>query len=205
VLMGHSTGCQDVMEYLTGKGTERRAKIDGGILQAPVSDREAVVSFLPPGVYEMSCSAAQKMVEEGKGDEALPTLHSQPIYQSSAPISANRLLSLLSPNHDGDDDYFSSDLTGTQLLKSFGSLPEYAPLCILFSGADEYVPPSIDKKALVERWIGAVKGGKGRVDEVNSGIVEGGSHNLKGNEEAVGELTRRVNGFVSGLGEQANL
>lgn len=33
VVMGHSTGCQDVMEYVTGKGHDQRPPIDGAVLQ----------------------------------------------------------------------------------------------------------------------------------------------------------------------------
>ena len=39
VVMGHSTGCQDVMEYVVGKG-EYGGGIEGGVLQAGVSDRQ---------------------------------------------------------------------------------------------------------------------------------------------------------------------
>lgn len=68
MLLGHSTGCQDVMEYLTGIGHEKRPAIDGAIIQAPASDREAIVKDMDPELYQSSCKAAKKMVEEGHGD-----------------------------------------------------------------------------------------------------------------------------------------
>ena len=47
VIMGHSTGCQDCMQYLTGTGADKRPHVDGAVLQAPVSDREALAADLP--------------------------------------------------------------------------------------------------------------------------------------------------------------
>ncbi|ESZ96462.1 hypothetical protein SBOR_3194 [Sclerotinia borealis F-4128] len=197
ILMGHSTGCQDVMEYLTGPGHETNAPIDGGITQAPVSDREALGQEMDADILKSSISLAQKMVEAGDGEEILPSSATQGFFPS--PVCARRWLSLASPNHDGDDDYFSSDLTDEQLKKTFGSLPARSPLCILFSGNDGYVPKYIDKEALVKRWIEFVKKGDGKVDEENSGVIPGASHNLTRSPEAVPELVKRVLGFLKGL------
>lgn len=203
-MMGHSTGCQDVMEYLTSAGNDTRAPIDGGIIQAPASDREAIVMAMDPAVYAESCAVAQAMVASGDGKEILPSREMKGF--SLVPVSANRWLSLASPNHDGDDDYFSSDLTDEQLMKSFGALPARSPLCILISGSDEYMPKTIDKADLVKRWIGFVKKGKGKADEENSGVLEGASHNLSGNpKDVVSGLTSRVLGFLDGLPSQSNL
>lgn len=198
VLMGHSTGCQDVMEYLTGPGHEERAPIDGGIIQAPASDREAMEMLLDPKILKESCLVAQAMVASGNGEEIMPSRETAGFFP--APVCARRWLSLASPNHDGDDDYFSSDLTDEQLMKTFGSLPAHSPLCILYSGSDEYVPASIDKNQLVQRWISIAKRGKGTVDEQNSGVMDGASHNLDGNApEVVNGLVKRVLGFLGTL------
>lgn len=189
------------MEYLTGKGHASRAPVDGGLIQAPASDREAIL-LDPKGAasYEKDCKAAQAMVDAGNGDQILP------VKAFPCPVTAKRWLSLASPNHDGDDDYFSSDLTDEKLMRNFGALPAKSPLCILYSGADEYVPPSIDKEALVKRWIGIIKRGEGIVDEANSGVMEGASHNLeKDSEDVVQRLVKRVLGFLNGLSTQSNL
>lgn len=203
VLMGHSTGCQDVMEYLTGLGHETNAPIDGVIIQAPVSDREALGEVMDADVLKTGTALAQKMVDAGDGEEVLPSSATHGFFPS--PVCARRWLSLASPNHDGDDDYFSSDLTDEQLKKTFGRLPARSPLCILYSGSDEYVPKFIDKEALVNRWIDLVKKGDGKVDEENSGIVPDALHNLVKSPEAVPELVRRVLGFLKGLSSQAHL
>lgn len=203
ILMGHSTGCQDVLEYLTGPGHETNAPIDGGIIQGPVSDREALGQEMDADVLKNSISLAQKMVNAGDGEEVLPSSATQGFFPS--PVCARRWLSLASPNHDGDDDYFSSDLTDEQLKKTFGSLPARSPLCILFSGADEYVPKFVDKEALVKRWIDIVKKGDGKVDEENSVVVPGASHNLTKSPKAVPELVKRVLGFLDGLSSHSHL
>lgn len=155
-------------------------------------------------LYLSSCEAAKKMIAEGNGDEILPSYETKRFFP--CPVSARRWLSLASPEHDGDDDYFSSDLTDEQLVKSFGALPANTPLAILFSGDDEYMAKSIDKAGLIRRWARIAKLGKGKVDEENSGIIEGASHNLAGNpEEVVNALVEKVLGFFNGLPAQPNL
>ncbi|EPE26849.1 alpha/beta-Hydrolase [Glarea lozoyensis ATCC 20868] len=198
VLMGHSTGCQDVLEYLTGPGHENRKPIDGGLIQAAVSDREAIFTMMDPDTIKSVCAKAQSMVDGGDDDEILPSTDIGSIFP--CPVSAKRFLSLASPNHDGDDDYFSSDLTDDQLMKTFGSLPNSTPICILLSGSDEYVQPDVDPAKLLARWIEIAKSGKGKVDENNSGVIEGATHNLAGNSESVvNDLMKRVLGFLGGI------
>ncbi|KAI9815319.1 MAG: hypothetical protein M1827_002799 [Pycnora praestabilis] len=195
VLMGHSTGCQDTMEYLVGEDAKERPAIDGAILQAPVSDREAMTNMMAPDDYEKSCELATQWVKEGKEENILPGEVSQGM--GNAPISARRWLSLASPDHDGADDYFSSDLPVEKLRSTFGRLPQGTPLCILYSGEDQYVPKWLDKEALVRKWIVIVKEGNGVVDEQYSGVVKGATHNLMGDPvEVVKNLVQRVVGFL---------
>lgn len=192
------------MEYLTGEGHEHRTLIDAAIIQAPVSDREALIMTMEPALYKSSCKVARRMVDAGEGKDILPSKATGRTFPS--PVTAYRWLSLLSPNHDGDDDYFSSDLTDEQLMKSFGSLPVGVPLCILQSGSDEYIPREIDKAGLIKRWTEISKKGKGAVDEGNSGVIEGATHNLAiDNEEVVSRLVAKVLGFVESLSPQPNL
>lgn len=199
VLMGHSTGCQDIMEYLTGRGHLNRALIDGAIIQAPVSDREYIISKLDSQVYAKSCLDAKAMIEDGRSHEILPTCEDiKKLF--NCPISAKRWLSLASPNKDGDDDYFSSDLATAQLMKSFGQLPVQTPLCILISGADQYMPQNIDKTDLLRRWVTIIKSGQGVIDSKNSGVIENASHSLSGNKpDIVIDLVIRVLGFLAFL------
>jgi len=194
VLMGHSTGCQDVLEYLVGSGASDRAKINGGILQGGVSDREALAEMSPN--LEQTVEEVRKLVEEGKGEDALGMKFTQGIY-GVAPVTARRFLSLAS--RGGDDDYFSSDLPDEALQKSLGSLPQDIGLCILVSGSDAYIPEKVDKEALLERWLGFARRSGAKVDG-NSVVVEGASHSLNGDpEEVVQRLVKRVVGFLTNL------
>lgn len=197
--MGHSTGCQDVMHYLVGPGKESRAPIDGGIMQAPVSDRQSMEIMLDEEERSSTNKIAAEWVAEGRGEDVLSSAATHGFFDNTA-ICARRWLSLASPNHDGEDDYFSSDLTDDQYQRSFGSLTKRSKLCILYSGKDEYVPKHVNKKSLAEKWIGIVKKGSGEVDEKNSGIVEGATHDLKNNpDEVISGFFSRVIGFISDL------
>lgn len=185
------------MEYLTGPGHKIRASIDGAILQAPVSDREIICVSLSPSIYAQACLDAQKMIDADHGDKILST-HKDIENLFPCPLSAYRWLSLASPNKDGDDDYFSSDLTLEQLRNSFGKLD--TPLCIVISGADEYMPESINKEALLAQWANVVENGQGKYDSKHSSILEGASHSLsKNGKEIVDNFVERVVGFLGSL------
>jgi pimeloyl-ACP methyl ester carboxylesterase len=202
VLMGHSTGCQDAMEYVVGPGHENRPSIDGAIIQAPVSDREARVDSMPKESRESFTKMAKEWVDSGRSNDVLPaSIIGKDFIQTAT--TAYRFLSLLSPDMDGDDDYFSSDLPDAKLRRTFGAFKD-TRLLILYSGADEHVPAFINKKALVEKWSKFVKEGGGIVDEENGGIVENAHHNLnEDNEEVVQDLVRRVSGFVGKIQDNA--
>jgi len=144
VLFGHSTGCQDSIHYLLNRGGD----IDGIILQAPVSDREAMESeFAKAGHSLKEFNTEAKYVFEKHGPTALlPKKFSDSFF--GAPLNAYRWLSLAEVG--GDDDYFSSDLPDSTLENTFGKVDK--PLLILYSGADEFVPSEIDKEGVVKRY-----------------------------------------------------
>ena len=201
VIMGHSTGCQDCMEYLVGKNAEKRPLVDGIILQAPVSDREAVSKSLPDAHVHEANQLALKMCREGKDKDALPYRLTKPLFGRIG-ITARRWVDIASPapNHDGADDYFSSDLPDARLKNTFGKLPASSPLLILYSGNDDAAPSSIDKRRVVQKWMHITETYGGSVDAINGDVVEGASHNLNNqSNEIVGDLVRRVNGFIARL------
>ena len=201
VIMGHSTGCQDCMEYVVGANAEKRPAVEGIILQAPVSDREAIESELPKAFLQEANQLALKMCREGHDKDAMPNRLTKPVFGRIA-ITARRWVDIASPgpDHAGADDYFSSDLPDERLKGTFGKLPAHSPLLILQGGSDESIPQSIDKLALVQRWATITKSGGGKIDEMNSGIIAGASHNLNGNpDEVVQDLIRRVTGFIQRL------
>ncbi|KAK9466749.1 hypothetical protein V1512DRAFT_263326 [Lipomyces arxii] len=166
VLMGHSTGCQDTMYYLTRHHSLN--KLDGAILQAPVSDREAMQQMFPDR-YEMLLNYALDQALQGKGDNVLPKEYSDHFF--GTPVSANRWLSLAQKN--GDDDFFSSDLSDQDLKSTFGVVG--IPLCVLISGCDEFMPTDLDKKALFDRWLSFASS---PLYGPPSGVVEEARHNV---------------------------
>lgn len=167
VLVGHSTGCQDIVHYLKTNAACSRA-VRAAILQAPVSDREYQATL--PGTAAM-IDLATKMISEGQGSELMPRK-----ADPSAPITASRYHSLCAYN--GDDDMFSSDLSDDQLKMRLGHMSN-TPCQVIFSMADEYVAEYVDKKALVDRLCKAM-GGAEKVE------IEWGNHSLSNRvEEAV--------------------
>ncbi|KAL8047843.1 hypothetical protein ABFX02_07G026000 [Erythranthe guttata] len=167
VLLGHSTGCQDVVYYLRTNAACSRA-VRAAILQAPVSDREYKSTL--PRTAEM-IDLASKMISEGRGSELMPR-ESNP----DSPITAYRYHSLCAYN--GDDDMFSSDFSEDELKQRLGHMST-TPTLVMFSMADENVPEYVDKKALVNRLCRAM-GGAEKVE------IEHGIHSLSNRiEEAV--------------------
>ncbi|KAL4920169.1 hypothetical protein BDW62DRAFT_216396 [Aspergillus aurantiobrunneus] len=224
VLMGHSTGSQCVLHYLSKpnphtsrKGFDSdlqhplRPRLDGAIMQAPVSDREAIQWVLSQGwmgrtpaqvqqIYKNIERLAREEVARNPDPEfdALLPLHMTGVigYPGNVPLSARRFLSLVSPGSPtspGEDDLFSSDLGDEQLGRTFGMVRERGllgyKLMVLVSGADQSVPEWIDREGLLRRWRGALDGGKaegeGQMwDEEGSGIVPGASHALSNDDQA---------------------
>lgn len=202
VLMGHSTGCQDGMHYVgtaAVQGFAGSKAVDGVILQAPVSDREALVRDVPAEVYERANKLAAEWVSDGRAEDCLPLAVTQHFFDM-CPVSARRWLSLASPDGKGQDDYFSSDLDEDELRKRFGCFPSSTPLLILHGGSDEFVPEDLDQSALSRKWMKYVRDGGGVVDESSDKPVEGATHNLNSSpNHVVDELCRRVINFVQSM------
>ena len=201
VLMGHSTGCQDCMEYVVGRGAEKRPKVDGVVLQAPCSDREALEMDLPQALKQEADELALKMCREGNDKDALPNRLTKALFGRLA-ITARRWVDVSSPgpDHSGADDYFSSDLPIERLQGTFGRIPTGTTLLVVISGDDAAMPSTVDKQKLLQSWVDVVKSSGGSVDEINSGVVPGASHNYNGqSDEIVQNLVRRVMDFVDRL------
>jgi pimeloyl-ACP methyl ester carboxylesterase len=203
VLMGHSTGCQDIMEYLVGEGKESRDSIDGAILQAGVSDREAWQDMVKADEVmkkqlEELKTKAYMLLQEGKGEEIMP-LEGNPVAKEfGAPITAYRLDSLLRLR--GDDDYFSSDLDDADLARTFGKIPKESPMMFLWGSEDPYVPAHVDREGILKRWTDVVRQGNGVVDDAHGGVIKGAHHNLNDDpKEVVQDLVERVLGFLKGI------
>ncbi|AQZ15039.1 (ZYRO0F07040g) [Zygosaccharomyces parabailii] len=178
IIMGRSTGSQDVMHYLLRLSDT----VEAGILDAPVSDREGQ----DPSVIEKLNPKAQQMVSEGKGGEILPSQYTKILF--ATPVTAYRWCSLMV--RGGDDDYFSTDLSQEFFTSTFGKLD--VPFLVLENENDEYVPKRVDKEALLNRWKAV---SKPNCWSKNSGIVKGSTH-LVVQPESQADLFRRVTAFL---------
>jgi hypothetical protein len=136
------------------------------------------------------------MMAGGQSQEIVPLRFTRPLF-GSTPVTAYRFHSLMSPNKDGDDDYFSSDLPIEKLQTTFGAFPPSTPLLILCSGKDEWVPDTVDVEGLIKKWASLVKAGGGVVDEEESGIIKLASHNFRNcDKDVIDELCGRVIRFL---------
>lgn len=240
VLMGHSTGSQDVLHYLYRSNPHtslsafdkdlqhiKRPVIDGAIMQAPVSDREAIHWVLEKGIggrdpkdcraaYEKLIVIAREAVKDDRPyDTLLPLdITTQLGYPAGHPVSCRRFLSLVSPdspNTPQEDDLFSSDISDEQLKSTFGMIHERAllryKLLVMPSGADQAVPDWVDKAATLARWKNAVdRNGLSQIwDAENSGPIPNASHALSNDDQAepreylVGKVQNYLNGLEKAL------
>lgn len=210
-LLGHSTGCQVILQYLVGSpfpspssasSSPSRPPIDGIILQAGISDREALTLSLP-STLSSSLTLAKSMVASGQASDHLPFSQHRGVFEAAP--SAERWVSLVEPG--GGDDFFSSDLGDDVFERTFGEVGRMGVrVCVLFSGEDENVPGWVDKEGLVGRWERAVRHGweagqdgdegRGGWDEA-SAVVKGAKHDPSAcGEEVLRDVFERVRAFL---------
>jgi pimeloyl-ACP methyl ester carboxylesterase len=236
VLMGHSTGSQVVLHYLhkpnpftsspvfdSALEHVTRPVLDGAIMQAPVSDREAIQWVLKEGIGGKTPSEVKAVYDQllalakdiERGDKSVDTiaplaLTGQIGYPGNVPLSFRRMMSLLSPESPAsprEDDLFSSDLSDEQLATTFGMIKARGllrnQLVVLYSGADQSVPDWVDKEGLLRRWKNAADHeGRERVwDDEFTAIIPGASHALSNDDQAEPRkfLVERVLGYLNRL------
>ena len=178
VLMGHSTGCQDIV-MLMGRSEMKNYKISGLILQGAVSDREAFDAAVEANprlkdLREEIATIAMHM----QPDEFLPRRASLLVGREGDPITAGRFMSL--NGKQTVDDIFSSDLTVEYFKKRLGHI--VCPVLLLLSGADEYYPSGVSAGVAGEK----IASGFGA--EVRMEVVEKANHFLFGHELGLCEI-----------------
>ncbi|TYJ53808.1 hypothetical protein B9479_005569 [Cryptococcus floricola] len=193
VIMGHSTGSQNVMHYLSSpSNADPSADIHvvGGIMQASVSDREFCKDEKH---YNDTLPLAQQWIKEGRGDDILPKAFCDKAGFGDVPMlmSAYRLHSLIGIG--GDDDYFSADIPSNptppfthSLSSSFGALT--TPALALYAEGDAKYQVAHPTE-LLPRWAEAAKG------KLQWRILEGASHGVE-EEGPQGVLCEEVLKFV---------
>lgn len=147
ILFGHSTGCQDCIEY-TDYDKHHNEPVDGFIIQGSISDREAYGDAMSAEAVDDIVSLTRDMIDNGKQKDAVPKSKLPPNFIFPCPFSAYRLYSLTAVG--GDDDYFSSDLPDDTVRSIWQRVKK--PILIVPSGKDEYVPASVDFAKLLAKW-----------------------------------------------------
>ncbi|KAF8477509.1 hypothetical protein BDZ91DRAFT_709372 [Kalaharituber pfeilii] len=214
VLMGHSTGCQDTFHLITKLSPT--PPLAGIILQAPVSDREALTPYpvtktlltIATSLINTPPSPDRPLAPRGKS--ILPIELTSQIFGLETPISAQRWYSLTAPPDNttgfpvGDEDFFSSDIPERYVYDhTFGAIPsDSVKVLVLYSEEDQWVPAEIDKEALVKRWVKVMEEKGVRVDKERSGVIEEATHDLSNVDESVlQDVVSRVKGFLEWVGE----
>ncbi|GAA5987748.1 hypothetical protein JCM10908_007197 [Rhodotorula pacifica] len=157
VLLGHSTGCQDAIAFFHLKASRANIPaLDGVVLQAPVSDREA------PGVPEGVDSFVKPIYAAGDyaPDAFVPPSWAS-LLQTDIGITYRRFFSLVLPPHSdrvnvqNREDFFSSDLAPDYLAQVFA--PVDCPLLVALSGGDATYPEHVKAElpVLLERFSAA--------------------------------------------------
>ena len=83
---------------------------------------------------------------------------------------------------NGDDDFFSSDLSNDELEERLGHVGEVSKktglrVLAAYSGKDEYVPASIEKHVLLKRMVTAMNNGE-EVGAAEGLLLDNANHNI---------------------------
>ncbi|PHH83726.1 hypothetical protein CDD82_3800 [Ophiocordyceps australis] len=180
VLHGHSTGCQDCMEY-ANYNKHHHPSVDGFILQATVSDREFLETQAD---YQEKLDFANALIKEGKSNFCIPRDDPDEVA-----MSAYRVHSLYAKG--GDDDYFSSDLSNKTVVDFWKRFQK--PVMVLLSEKDEFV--QVSKKDQLQRyqeanpeWVSPL-----------SGLIPNATHSLWEDAAAHDWVAERVVAFLKTL------
>lgn len=169
-LVGHSTGCQKIVYYLSRTGTQRR--IAGAVLLCPISDY-AGAAHEDERKRRKGEIAARKLVRRGKPHELLPS----GLWRGS--IDAQRFLSLYTP--DSKEEIFTY-AQPRKVPRTFRKVK--IPLLVLFAGDDEYRDRSTEE---IAAWFR--KNLRSRSSAIRT--VSGARHSFHGFESKVVASIRR--------------
>jgi len=128
ILVGHSTGCQKSIYYLSKKADK---KVKAVVLLSPISDLAGVLNFSSKYQFEKAHKFAKKQVQNKKGDDLLP-LSIWPIY-----INAQRFLSLYSQNSLEEIFCYSQESKRARILRKVE-----VPIYVLLGSDDKYLDRS---------------------------------------------------------------
>jgi pimeloyl-ACP methyl ester carboxylesterase len=129
-----------------------------------------------------SITLAKQMIEKGDAEQLMP--------RSSffLPITAYRFHALTAVG--GDDDMFSSDFTPAEMRQKLGHVN--CPTAVVYGTADEYVPSTVDLKALGQKIVGSF----GSSASSSLHIIEGANHAISGDDSCIESFVSFVMKFL---------
>lgn len=125
-LVGHSTGCQKSVYYLSQKGKQKN--IAGVILLSPVSDYASAHTFFPAESLKKAQTIAEELVRAGKSHKLLP----EEIWPSLH--DAQRFLSLYTPESKEEVFSYAQPEKPTKTYKSIK-----IPQLVIFGDEDVFI------------------------------------------------------------------
>lgn len=191
VLAGHSTGSQDVLSYLSTVGGE--FAVSGGILQAGVSDVEAMsATQTPEKLQSLVKGVEDEFISNGRAKEILPEQYRKLAFNT--PITAERFVSIAKSR--GTEDFFSPNLNLEDHAKTFGKIN--APILVLPGSKDEFVAKSTDQSTLLQDWKNATDP---YLWSDLSHVIEGANHKIddKSSPGALDDAVDTITKFLTSL------
>jgi len=234
VLLGQSTGCQDTLHYVSAPTSNDylRPKVQGAILQAPLSDRDCLMVLKAnkdperKEPFEKCIRLISTILEEEHAAYLLPLSLTVPLL-GRAPLCISRFLDLASPSSPDNprqEDFFSHDLKESRLKETFGQvgtrqLLEHTKagqpsVLVLISESDEIVSKPATAHDLLRRWEKALASDPTHPVNLHreSKCINDGAHDLSGESLAQqramlvsfrGALLQYIDDVVGGVDELA--
>lgn len=169
-LVGHSTGCQKSIYYLSRR--DKQKEITGAVLLCPISDYAHIKKSVSSDVLNKVTEYAEKLINEGKE-------HSLIFYEDwPYTVDAQRFMSLYTSDSTEELFPYSQPNKEPKLLKKVKT-----PMLIVFAEKDEV---SDRPTAKLLTWFQAhVKSGKQAY-----AIIKEANHSFTGKEEEVVNVVR---------------
>ena len=165
-LVGHSTGCQKAIFYLSKKG--KQIQVKGVILLCPVSDYSAALATSDKKTLASAVKYARGLVLKGSHHGLLPS----EVWTEDV-VDAQRFLSLYTPESEEEIfSYIQPDKKPETLQKV------KIPTLTIFAGKDEYHDRSTKK---IAEWFQ----NNSRAKSLTIKVIKDSSHSFQGYENQV--------------------
>ncbi len=170
-LVGHSTGCQKSVYYLSRRGKQKQ--IAGLVLLCPVSDYAAIRKFESPSTLNKVEKKARELVKVGRPHEFLP-LELWPHLHD-----AQRYLSLYTPESEEEIFSYAVPEKEPQTLQKIRT-----PTLVVYAGGEEYRDRPIQK---IAGWFKQ----NAKMRDLTISVIDRAPHSFNKYEDRVVEQIRR--------------